>query len=108
MDGKPQVDPLHLLVALMGQADGTTAPLLRAVGADPAAVAKNAEERLARLPRAHGQTLSAPELSRPLLAALNAATSRAREMNDEYTSPAPLLAGLAALGGEADEQMLGR
>ncbi|HLI35770.1 MAG TPA: ATP-dependent chaperone ClpB [Streptosporangiaceae bacterium] len=100
-DGNPQVDPLHLLVALIGQAGGTAAPLLRAVGADPAAVAKNAEERLARLPRAHGQTLSAPELSRPLLAALNAATSRAREMNDEYTSTEHLLVGLAAEGGEA-------
>ena len=60
-DGSPQVDPLHLLLALVEQADGTTAPLLRAVGADPALVAKQAEERLARLPRARGATLSAPD-----------------------------------------------
>ncbi len=51
-DGSPQVDPLHLLLALVEQADGTTTPLLRAVGADPALVAKQAEERLARLPSA--------------------------------------------------------
>src|SRR5271165_6921708 len=43
-DGSPQVDPLHLLLALLEQADGTTTPLLRAVGADPALVAKQADD----------------------------------------------------------------
>ena len=100
-DGSPQVDPLHLLLALLEQEDGTTAPLLRAVGADPALVAKQAEERLARLPRARGATLSAPEMSRPLLSAIATASSRARQLNDEYISTEHLLVGLAADGGEA-------
>jgi len=100
-DGNPQVDPLHLLVALIAQNGGTTAPLLRAVGADPAVVAKEAEARLGRLPRASGQTLSAPETSRPLLAVINTASARAREMNDEYVSTEHLLVGLAADGGQA-------
>src|SRR4249919_1634897 len=100
-DGSPQVDPLHLLLALLEQADGTTAPLLRAVGADPALVAKQAEERLARMPRARGATLSAPEMSRPLLSAIATASSRARQLNDEYISTEHLLVGLAADGGDA-------
>ncbi len=100
-DGNPQVDPLHLLAALIAQDGGTAAPLLRAVGADPAVVAKDAEARLARLPRANGQTLSAPEMSRPLLSAINTAVARAREMNDEYVSTEHLLVGLAADGGAA-------
>src|SRR6266516_1689268 len=100
-DGSPQVDPLHLLLALLEQADGTTAPLLRAVGADPALVAKQADERLARLPRARGATLSAPEMSRPLLSAVATASSRAKQLNDEYISTEHLLVGLAADGGEA-------
>ena len=100
-DGNPQVDPLHLLVALIAQNGGTAAPLLRAVGADPAVVAKDAESRLGRLPRANGQTLSAPETSRALLAVINTAVSRAREMNDEYVSTEHLLVGLAADGGQA-------
>src|SRR6516165_10104464 len=100
-DGSPQVDPLHLLLALVEQADGTTAPLLRAVGADPALVAKQAEERLARLPRARGATLSAPEMSRPLLSAIATASSRAKQLNDEYISTEHLLVGLAADGGDA-------
>src|SRR6266849_4038626 len=100
-DGSPQVEPLHLLLALVEQADGTTAPLLRAVGADPALVAKQAEERLARLPRARGATLSAPEMSRPLLTAVATASTRAKELGDEYISTEHLLVGLAADGGEA-------
>src|SRR5438270_5421004 len=100
-DGSPQVDTLHLLAALIEQADGTTAPLLRAVGADPALVAKQAEERLARLPRARGATLSAPEMSRPLLSAIATASSRAKQLNDEYIPTEHLLVGLAADGGDA-------
>src|SRR6516165_3996498 len=102
VDGSPQVDPLHLLLALVEQADGTTAPLLRAVGADPALVAKQATERLARLPRAHGATLSAPEMSRPLPSAIATASSRAKQLGDEYISTEHLLAGLAADGATPD------
>jgi ATP-dependent Clp protease ATP-binding subunit ClpB len=100
-DGSPQVDPVHLLLALVEQADGTTAPLLRAVGADPALVAKQATERLSQLPRARGATLSAPEMARPLLAAIATASSRAKQLGDEYISTEHLLVGLAADGGDA-------
>src|SRR6202011_5657556 len=100
-DGSPQVESLHLLLALVEQADGTTAPLLRAVGADPALVAKQAEERLARLPRARGATLSAPEMSRPMLSAIATASARAKQLGDQYISTEHLLVGLAADGGEA-------
>jgi len=100
-DGSPQVEALHLLVALLEQADGTTGPLLRAVGADPALIAKQAEERLARQPKAHGATLSAPEWSRPLNAAIATASSRAKQLGDEYISTEHLLVGLAADGGDA-------
>jgi len=106
-DGSPQVEPLHLLLALTEQADGTTAPLLRAVGADPALVAKQAEERLARLPRARGATLSAPELSRPLLSAISTAEKRAKDLGDEYISTEHLLVGLAADGGAAKDILTG-
>jgi ATP-dependent Clp protease ATP-binding subunit ClpB len=99
--GNPNVDGLHLLAALIGQEGGTAAPLLRAVGADPAAVLKTVDEQLARLPKAAGATLSAPETSRPLLAAINTAGQRAREMSDEYISTEHLLVGLAADGGQA-------
>ena len=100
-DGSPQVDPVHLLLALVEQADGLAVQLLRQIGVDPALVAKRAEERLAQLPRAHGATVNAPELSRPLLTAIATATRRATELGDEYISTEHLLVGLAADGGDA-------
>jgi len=100
-DGSPQVESLHLLLALLDQADGTTGPLLRAVGADPALIAKQADERLARMPRARGATLSAPEMSRPLLTVISTAASRARQLDDQFISTEHLLVGLATDGGDA-------
>jgi ATP-dependent Clp protease ATP-binding subunit ClpB len=99
--GNPSVDGLHLLAALIQQDGGTAAPLLRAVGADPGTVLKAVDEQLARLPKAAGATLSAPETSRPLLAALATADKRAKEMSDEYVSTEHLLVGLATDGGQA-------
>jgi ATP-dependent Clp protease ATP-binding subunit ClpB len=99
--GNPQTDPLHLLAALLEQADGTAAPLLRAVGADPALIAKEAGDQIDRLPRMHGATTSAPETSRQLLAVINTAASRARQLDDEYVSTEHLLVGIAADGGQA-------
>jgi ATP-dependent Clp protease ATP-binding subunit ClpB len=101
--GNPNVDGLHLLAALLEQDGGIAVPLLRAAGADPAAVAKKTTELISRLPRAAGATLSAPETSRPLLAALAAAAKRARELSDEYVSTEHLLVGLASEGGQASK-----
>ncbi|MGN6793633.1 MAG: Clp protease N-terminal domain-containing protein, partial [Streptosporangiaceae bacterium] len=99
--GNPNVDGLHLLAALLDQDGGIAVPLLRAAGADPNAVASKTRELTSRLPRAAGATLSAPETSRPLLAALAAAAKRARELSDEYVSTEHLLVGLASEGGQA-------
>ncbi len=99
-EGNPHVDAAHLLVALIEQPEGTAAPLLRTVGADPADLRQQAEQLLARLPRAVGQTVSGPAMSRQLASALNTATLRARELKDEYTSTEHLLVGLATDGGD--------
>jgi ATP-dependent Clp protease ATP-binding subunit ClpB len=106
-DGNPQVDPLHLLATLLEQSGGTAVPLLKAVGADPAVMAKDAAEQIARLPRVHGATASAPEMSRQMLTVINTAASRARQMEDEYVSTEHLLVGLAADGGRAADLLRG-
>ena len=102
-EGNPHVDPLHLLVALIELSGGTAVPLLRAIGADPDAVLADARDRLAKLPSAAGATLSAPDMSRPVLASLTTAGKRAQELGDEYVSTEHLLVGLASDGGQAAE-----
>ncbi len=102
-EGNPHVDALHLLAALLEQDGGTAVPLLRAVGADPGAVLAGTREEVAKLPRAAGATVGAPEMSRSLLAALATAGKHARDLRDEYVSTEHLLVGLAADGGRAAE-----
>src|SRR5271163_3632169 len=100
-DGSPQIEALHLLVALAEQADGLAGQLLRAVGTDPALIVKQAEDRLARGPQMHGAAASAPEMSRALLLTIKTASDEAKQLGDEYISTEHLLVGLAAVGGEA-------
>jgi ATP-dependent Clp protease ATP-binding subunit ClpB len=99
--GNPQIDPLHLLAALLDQSGGIAASLLKAVGADPGVLAKETAEHIAQLPQMRGTTTSAPQMSRQLLAVINTATNRAQQMEDEYVSAEHLLVGLAADGGQA-------
>jgi ATP-dependent Clp protease ATP-binding subunit ClpB len=94
--GNPDVGPVHLLGALLAQTDGIAAPLLEAVGADPAAVRAELTQLGNRLPSASGSTVSAPQLSRDALGAINAAQQLATEMGDEYVSTEHLLVGLAS------------
>jgi ATP-dependent Clp protease ATP-binding subunit ClpB len=98
-DGNPQVEPVHLLLALLKQAEGTAQPLLEAAGADMDRVLIEATALQRKLPQTRGTTASAPETSRQLLSVINTAASLAREMGDEYISTEHLLVGLATGGG---------
>src|SRR5215211_5603724 len=89
--GNPAVEPTHLLTALLEQADGTAAPLLRAVGADLADVRAENEALTARLPSASGATVSAPQFGRDLHRVLSTAAKQAESIGDEYLSTEHLL-----------------
>ncbi|HEX5493319.1 MAG TPA: ATP-dependent chaperone ClpB [Mycobacteriales bacterium] len=105
--GHPDVGPAHLLAALLGLTDGTTVPLLTALGADPNAVRADADALLGRLPSAVGATVSAPQTSRDLLRTLGAAQRAAEQLSDEYLSTEHLLVGLAADGGPVTSLLRG-
>jgi ATP-dependent Clp protease ATP-binding subunit ClpB len=97
--GNPEIRPAHLLTALLAQSDGIAAPLLEAVGVDPAIVRTEATTLVDRLPKASGAS-STPNLSRESLSAVTAAQQLAVEMDDEYVSTEHLLVGLAT--GDSD------
>ncbi|MFI6571133.1 ATP-dependent chaperone ClpB [Nocardia fluminea] len=92
--GNPEIRPAHLLVALLDQTDGIAAPLLKAIGVDPATVEREAGDIADKLPRATGATTT-PQLGREALAAITAAQRLATELGDEYVSTENLLVGLA-------------
>ena len=96
--GNPQIEPAHLLVELLAQPDGVAAGLLAAVCPDAAArqaVGASARRILTQLPASSGSSMTQPQPSRSLLAALEAASTVAKELSDEYISTEHLLIGLA-------------
>jgi len=97
-DGAPQVEPAHLLAALLAQGDGVAPALLQAVGVDLAALRRSTEAALAALPNASGQSVSSPNLARATFQAMSGAGDVARELGDEYVSTEHLLIGLAGSG----------
>ena len=101
--GNPQVAPAHLLMALLTQNDGIAAPLLEAVGVDPATIRAEDQRLLDALPSATGAS-SSPQLSPQSIAAITAAQHLATEMDDEYVSTEHLMVGLA--GGNTDVSTL--
>jgi ATP-dependent Clp protease ATP-binding subunit ClpB len=98
--GNPAVEPAHLAVALLDDAETLARPLLQAVGADPIAVRSDIARAIDKLPPASGSSVSAPTASRGLLAVLGAAEKEARDRSDEYLSAEHLLLALAGTEGD--------
>jgi len=96
--GNPAVEPAHLAVVLLDDAEGLTRPLLSAVGVDPLAARAAIQRQVDALPAAAGSTVAAPQPSRGFLAVLSAAEREARDRSDEYVSTEHLLIALADQG----------
>ncbi|HLS00098.1 MAG TPA: ATP-dependent chaperone ClpB [Mycolicibacillus parakoreensis] len=97
--GNPDIRPAHLLLALLTQNDGIAAPLLEAVGVDPAGVRSEAQRLVDLAPQVTSSNAQ-PQLSRDALAAITVAQHLATEMDDEYVSTEHLVVGLAT--GDSD------
>src|SRR5512147_2077893 len=84
-----QMDPEHLLLALVEQKDGVVLPLLKKLGADPGRIQADIEEALNKLPRVEGlvQTYLSPRLGR----LFDKAEQEAERLKDEYVSTEHLL-----------------
>ncbi|MET3349437.1 UNVERIFIED_ORG: ATP-dependent Clp protease ATP-binding subunit ClpB [Arthrobacter sp. UYEF1] len=94
--GNPQVEPAHLLKALMDQREGVAVALLRATGADPDAVSVQASGAIKALPATSGGSTQQAQLSRPALQAIQNAKNEADRLGDTYVSTEVLLLGLSA------------
>src|SRR4029434_2416064 len=84
----PEVTPDHLLLALLGQGEGIVLPMLQRLGKEPLPLRNQANEALAKLPRAYG---SEARLSRALNQVFDAADAARTELLDEYLSTEHLL-----------------
>ncbi|GGS26920.1 MULTISPECIES: ATP-dependent chaperone ClpB [Streptomyces] len=108
-DGHPDLTPGHLLLALLeGQENENIIDLLAAVEADLALVRGETERLLGGLPSVTGSTVAPPQPNRELLAVIQDAAQRAKELGDDYISTEHLLIGIAAKGGRAGEILDGQ
>ena len=94
--GNPQLEPAHVLDALLRQDGGVANGLLDAVGADRQSLGRAVRGILVNLPSSSGASVAQPSASRQTAAALEAANAEARSLGDDYVSTEHLLVGLAA------------
>ena len=99
--GNPQVEPIHLLEALIEQREGIALSLLEAVGADVRAIGARTRNALVALPSAQGASAGSAQPSNALLAVVRDAGERAEDGGDQYISTEHLLIALAASQTEA-------
>src|ERR1700689_422320 len=104
--GQQQIEPLHLLWALVAQGDGVVPPLLEKLGVSPAALASEIEKQIERLPKVSGVTDQS--LSPASNTALEKAFDEAQRLKDEYVSTEHILLGIAGMDRDPAGQILSR
>ncbi len=105
-EGQQQIEPLHLLWALVAQGDGVVPPLLEKLGVSPTALASEAEKAIARLPKVSGA--GQQYLSEASNRVLERAFDEAKSLKDEYVSTEHILLAIAAESKDPAGQLLTR
>jgi ATP-dependent Clp protease ATP-binding subunit ClpB len=101
----PEVTPVHLVLALLGQADGVVLPVLQRVGVAPAALKARFDDQLERLPSAYGSSAD-PQMSRDLHDVFARAGIVRGDLTDDYLSTEHLLLAMADLVAVDRETLL--
>jgi ATP-dependent Clp protease ATP-binding subunit ClpB len=99
--GNTTVEPIHLLVALLLQTDGTAASLVAKAGVDAPSLVHAASAARDALPRASGATVQQPAGSAALTRVLASALDLARSMKDDFVASEHLLIALATVESSA-------
>ena len=100
----PQLEPEHLLVALVEQRDGIVPNLLRKMSADPVSVARSARELLGKLPSAYGG--AEPGMSPRFKLVTDQAQAEADRLKDDFVSTEHLFVALADESGRSPSAQL--
>ncbi|HET90291.1 MAG TPA: type VI secretion system ATPase TssH, partial [Chloroflexi bacterium] len=93
-----QIEPQHLLLALLRQSEGIVPQIIQKLEAKPDEMSLALAGELERKPKVYGATTQVG-LSRELNRAINEAEAVARRMHDEYVSTEHLLLALTGTHG---------
>ena len=103
--GNPEVQPVHLLLALVEDREGVIPSVLGKIGVPTERLESELHQIEEKLPRVAGSA-SQPGLSQALNRALEQAFREAAEFKDEYVSTEHLLLGATHLKGDAAREAL--
>ena len=92
-NGNPELLPLHLLTALLGDHEGVILPILEKIGVPTPQLAAKAKDALQKLPKVQGGTQ--PGMGQGLQRVLDQASKEAENFHDDYVSTEHLLLALA-------------
>lgn len=99
--GNPQIEPLHLLAALLTEQEGVVRPLLGRIGVNQSQLHQIVTAELGHLPKSNSGT--PPQLGNDLSKVLEAAQQEAETMQDEFVSTEHLLLSLAKTKTKAQD-----
>jgi len=98
-----QIEPEHLLLALLEQADGVVPQIVSKLGLAPQVLQRELEEELQQRPKVYGAATQLG-IGLALQNVLNRAETQAQSMRDEYVSTEHLLMGIVLVpSGRAGE-----
>jgi ATP-dependent Clp protease ATP-binding subunit ClpB len=92
--GHSEIQPAHLLRALLAQPEGSTVPVLQKLGISIEQLQGQLEQILGKLPKVSGGAQS--QLSRTTSRVLEAAQKEAEQLKDEYVSTEHVLLAIAS------------
>jgi ATP-dependent Clp protease ATP-binding subunit ClpB len=103
--GNPEIQPVHLLLALVEDREGVIPAVLEKIGVPTERLESELHQIEEKLPRVAGASAQ-PGLSQSLNSALDQAFKEAANFKDEYVSTEHLLLGIAHLKGDAARDAL--
>ncbi|MDO5554504.1 MAG: ATP-dependent chaperone ClpB [Planctomycetia bacterium] len=95
----PELAPIHLLAALLNEADGNIKPILEDIGANLSQLERMVNAELAHLPTVHGAT--SPVVSGAINKVFIEAAQQATALTDEFISTEHLLLALTQVESSA-------
>jgi ATP-dependent Clp protease ATP-binding subunit ClpB len=101
-----QIEPIHLLAALVAQTDGVVPPLLARLGIHTEALTQEIDREIGRLPKVQG--FAQQHMGRALNDVLEQAFKEADSFKDEYVSTEHLFLAIAKRDRDPASQLLKR
>jgi ATP-dependent Clp protease ATP-binding subunit ClpB len=105
--GNPELQPLHMLAALLEDKEGIVPPVLDKIGIGPQAVLSEVYREIEKLPKVSGESAQAA-LSNAANKMLEQAFKEASNFKDEYVSTEHLLLAITHLKQDSAQQILER